>query len=182
MSLIDIIILAVALGIDCLVVSFSQGLMFRSERMKNSLLLALTMGLCQGIMPCISYGGTDFIDEYIEPYSILIVFGIFLFLGAKFIAGSFFEKKEKLCCISWKCLIAFGIATSIDALASGVSLKLTDTHLLKAALIIGFMSFIMSICGFWFGNLFKKLPSMLLEIAGGLILILLAFKLLFENF
>ena len=69
-----------------------------------------------------------------------------------------------------------GLATSIDALASGVSLNLTKTPLILSVLIIGFMSFFMSVFGFWLGNFFKKLPSKYLEISGGIILILLAFK------
>ena len=73
-------------------------------------------------------------------------------------------------------MISLGIATSIDALASGVSLNLTKTPLLLSVLLIGFMSFFMSMAGFWSGNFFKKLPSKYLEISGGLILIILAFK------
>ena len=176
MSLADIIILSIALGIDCLVVSFSQGLIFKSDRVKNSLFLALTMGFCQGLMPCFSYGGTSFIDKYIEPYSSIIVFAIFLFLGIKFISGAFTENNEKLCSLNWKCLMALGIATSIDALASGISIRLTETPLIKSVIIIGLMSFLMSIIGFWTGNFFKKLPSKALEIFGGIILICLAVK------
>ena len=176
MSLVDIIILAVALGIDCLVVSFAQGLIFKSERIKNSLRLAFTMGLFQGVMPFISYIGINFIEQYIEPYSSIIAFTIFLILGAKFIAGAFFSKKDELKCLDLKCLIALGVATSIDALASGISLKLTDSPMIISILIICFASFIMSISGFWVGNFFKKLPTALLEIFGGCILICLAIK------
>ena len=60
MSLIDIILLAIALGIDCLVVSFSQGLVFNVQRVKFSLVLALIMGIFQGCMPIIGYIGTDY--------------------------------------------------------------------------------------------------------------------------
>ena len=175
MNLIDIFILAVALGIDCLVVSFSQGLIFKSNRTRSSLLLALTMGFCQGLMPCFSYIGTEFVSKYIELYAQIIVFLIFLTLGAKFIAGAFFEKQE-IYCIDLKCLIGMGIATSIDVLASGVGLNLTDAPFLISILLIGIMSFVMSLGGFWLGNFFKKLPSKILEISGGTILVILALK------
>ena len=69
-----------------------------------------------------------------------------------------------------------GIATSIDAFAAGVSINLTHTSLILSALIIGFMSFYMSLKGFWFAIFFKRLPSRILEISGGLILIFLAIK------
>ncbi len=179
MHLIEVILLAVVLGVDCLVVSFSQGLIFSHNRLKNSLALALTMGLSQGIMPCIGYYFTEIVSKYVEPFSKWLVFIIFLALGVKFIYEAFKENDENICCIGLKCLIGMGLATSIDALASGASLNLTNTPLMFAVVLIGFMSFFMSLTGFWSGNFFKKLPSKYLEISGGIILILLGIKALF---
>ena len=179
MSLISIIFLAVALGIDCLVVSFSQGLIFTSKPIKNSLALAFTMGMFQGVMPVIGYAGADVIHRYVEAYSRCLVFGIFLILGLKFILEAFQEKEEEICCIGIKCLLGMGLATSIDALVSGASLNFTGTPLLLSAIIIGAASFLMSLTGFWFGNFFKTFPSKYLEISGGMILIILAVKALF---
>lgn len=176
MNLAEIIVLAIALGIDCLVVSFSQGLILAKNRVRNSVILALTMGFCQGLMPVFGYIGTETINNYVAPYSKWLVFAIFMILGGKFIIEAFHHKEEKICCINLKCLIGMGIATSIDALASGVSLNLTHTPLLLSVLIIGFMSFVMSLGGFWFAIFFKKLPSKFLEITGGLVLVFLAVK------
>lgn len=179
MSLIEIILLAVALGIDCCVVSFSQGLIFKSQRVKNSLFLALTMGIFQGLMPCIGYIGADVIHKYVAPFSSLIVFAIFLILGIKFIAEAFQPKEYEICCIGFKCLMGMGVATSIDALVAGGSLNFSHTPLIEPAMIIGFASFVMSLAGFWSGNLIKNFPSRYLEITGGVILILLAVKALY---
>lgn len=176
MHIAELIFLSIALGVDCLVVSFSQGLIFTKNRTKNSLALAVTMGLAQSIMPLIGYIGVGLLSKYIEAYSEWLVFAIFLALGIKFIYEAFQEKEETICCIGLKCLIGLGIATSIDAMAAGVSLKLTNTPLLISISMIGLASFFMSICGFWLGNSFKKLPSKYLEISGGIILILLAIK------
>lgn len=176
MSLIEIIALAIALGIDCMVVSFSQGLTLRSNRIKNSLVLALTMGFCQGIMPIFGYLGTEIVNKFIEPFSHWLVFSIFIILGLKFIYEAFQKKEEKVCCIDLKCLVVMGIATSIDAFASGVTLQLTRTPLLISAIIIGLMSFWMSVKGFWLAVFFQKLPSRVLEITGGAILIVMAIK------
>lgn len=175
MNLIEIIALAVAMGIDCMVVSFSQGLVLNSNRVKSSLALALTMGLCQGIMPCFGYLGTHALIDFIEPFSHLLVFAIFMALGLKFIYEAFQEKGD-VCCINLKCLLLMGIATSIDAFASGITLKLTYTPLFFSVFLIGLMSFIMSLCGFWSGLFFKKLPSRMLEITGGIILIAIAIR------
>lgn len=176
MSLIEIFLLAIALGIDCCVVSFSQGLIFKSQRVKNSLFLALTMGIFQGLMPCIGYTGADVIHKYVAPFSDIIVFAIFLILGIKFIAEAFQPKEDEICCIGFKCLVGMGIATSIDALVAGGSLNFSRTPLVEPAMIIGAASFIMSLAGFWSGNLIKNFPSKYLEISGGIILILLAIK------
>lgn len=176
MNLISIILLAIALGIDCLVVSFTQGLVFTSNRRKNSLILALTMGIFQGGMPLFGYFGANLISSYVETFSQWIVFVIFLALGLKFIYEAFQQKEVTICCIGLRCLISMGIATSIDALAAGVSLKFCDASLLISMLIIGLASFVMSLGGFWFGNCFKKFPSRILEVSGGLILVGLAVK------
>ncbi len=176
MSLIDIILLAIALGIDCLIVSFSQGLIFYKKRTINSLRLALTMGLFQGFMPCVGYIGADYIYNIVAPFSKWLVFAIFFVLGVKFILEAFQPDKEEICCIGFRCLISLGIATSIDALVAGASLNFSRTPLLFAALLIGIASFIMSLSGFWSGNFLKKFPKKYLEITGGIILIFLAVK------
>lgn len=176
MSLIEIILLAFALGIDCCVVSFSQGLIFTSNRTKNSLALAVTMGLFQGLMPIVGYIGAGVISRYVSAFSAWLSFAIFLILGLKFIFEAFEIKEEKICCIGLKCLISMGIATSIDALVAGASIRFSHTELLIPALLIGLASFLMSMAGFWFGNCFKNFPSKYLEITGGIILIGLAIK------
>lgn len=179
MNFIDLILLGLALGVDCFVVSFSQRLIFKSEKVKNSFKLALTMGLFQGVMPVIGYIGTNSLYKYVVPYSKWIVFGIFLLLGLKFIVESFQPKEKEVQCIGLKCLLGLGLATSIDALVSGASIRLTQTSLLISVMIIGIASFLMSIGGFYSRNFIKNIPSKYLEITGGLILVALAIKSLF---
>lgn len=177
MSLIDIILLSIALGIDCLIVSFSQGLIFKAQRAKNSLRLALSMGLFQGIMPIIGYIATDKIYNLINQYSRWIVFGVFFILGLNFILQAFSKiEKEKIQCIGIKCLISLSVATSIDALISGTTIKLTSTNLYIASIVIGLASFIMSLSGFWGGNYIKNIREKFLHIIGGIILLILAIK------
>lgn len=178
MSLVELVLLSIALGVDCLVVSFSQGLVFNANRLKNSLALALTMGLFQGGMPFIGYIGANLISKYVSAFSSWIVFVIFFILGAKFIYEALQDKEEEgtICCIGLKCLISMGIATSIDAMGAGVSLRFANADLILSVLAIGLASFVMSLVGFWVGNCFKHLPSKYLEIAGGIILIGLAIK------
>lgn len=176
MNLIEIVILSVALGMDCLVVSFSQGLIYNTGRLKIALTLAVTMGLFQGIMPVFSYFFTDFVNDLIQPYAKIVVFVIFMFLGLRFIIEAFQKREENICCLHLKCVLGLGVATSIDALASGINLNLTNSSILLSSIIIGIVSFIMSLFGFYSAKVLKHVPEKFLFILGGIILIVLAFK------
>ena len=138
------------------------------------------MGLFQGGMPLIGYYPTGLISNYLMKYSAVIVFAIFLVLGLKFIVEAYSAKEETpVCKIGFRCLVAMGIATSIDALGAGVSLRLVGADIILSVLIIGFASFVLSLIGFWTGNKITKIPAKYLEVSGGLILIGLAIKALF---
>lgn len=135
------------------------------------------MGLLQGLMPVMSYYLTDFVYNYVAPLSKPIVFGIFTFLGVKFIYEAFSggETEHKYRC-GWKWFILLGVLTSIDAFGAGIPLKLTSTPLLSSALIIGLTSFCMSIFGFLCSTCLSSVKTKYLNILGGLILIFLAVK------
>lgn len=168
--------LAVALSIDAMVVSFSQGLIFREKKRKNSFLLGLFFGFFQFLMPVIGFFCALSVYKYLEVINAWIIFAIFMFLGIKFIKEAFEEKEETISCISLMCFLTLAIATSIDALGAGVSLCFAHANIWFSSIIIGVVTFINSILGFWFGYLFKNFPSKYLEIFGGLILIGLAIK------
>lgn len=180
MNSFEVLLLALALGVDCLVVSFSQGLIFRRDRLKTALKLAVTMGLFQGIMPVFGYIGADYVRMLLEPYSRWIVFVVFMLLGLQFVLESMSKtKSEEVKCIGVRCLIALGIATSVDALISGVTLNLTGAILIPSCITIGLTSLVMSFGGFGMTNAFRKLPAKYLQLAGGLILMFLAAKTFF---
>lgn len=184
MNTLDILILALALSIDACVVSFSNGLVFTQNKRVNSLMLAFAVGFFQFLMPVVGFFAAQTVSKYVEPYDHWIVFGIFVLLGAKFIKDAFKEEKEEKieCFMCFKYILLVAIATSIDALGAGVSIAFTKTQIWIPAIIIGVITFINSLLGFWSGYLFKKFPTKNLEIAGGLILIALAFKIVFESF
>lgn len=188
MSGLDIFILAIALSIDACVVSFSNGLVFTHNKRINSLMLAFSVGFFQFFMPIIGYFLANSISKYVKPYDQWIVFGIFVLLGAKFIKDAIDqengeEKAKKIdCYLCFHYILLVSLATSIDALGAGVSLAFTGTKILLPAIIIGVVTFINSLLGFWGGYLFKKFPTKNLEISSGVILILLAFKTLFESY
>lgn len=176
MSYLGIVLLAFALSIDAMVVSFSYGLTFKENRAKNAILLAFSTGLFQAGMPAFGYYLTTFIKSYIAPYASIIVFTIFVFLGIKFIKEAFDKNKETPKCISTTCLIMIGIATSIDAFSAGISLALYGNRILKPILLIGMITFINSIAGFKIGGKLRHLPTMGLEIFAGFVLVALGVK------
>ncbi len=175
MTYLEIFLLAIALSIDAMVVSFSYGLTFNQNRTKNALLLAFCTGIFQAGMPIIGYYLTSFVKSYIAPYASIIVFLIFLYLGIKFIKEAF-EEKNIPQCISTACLIMIGIATSIDAFSAGISLALYGNKILKPILLIGMITFFNSCLGFKLGGKLKHLPTKGLEVSAGLVLIVLGVK------
>lgn len=179
MTYIEIFLLALALSVDACVVSFSYGLLFNQNRLKNALLLACFTGSFQGLMPTIGYFITGFVKTHIAPYANLIVFTIFIFLGFKFIKEAFVKQKKKPCCIGLVCLLLIGLATSIDAFSAGISLSLYGNRILKPALLITFVTFVNSLLGFKLGGKFKNMPTKNIEILAGLVLIGLGIKAIF---
>jgi len=179
MTNIDIFLLAIAMSIDAMVVSFSQGLIFKTNKCKNSLLLAFFFGFFQFFMPILGYFLTTGVYKYLQNIDNYIVMAIFLVLGVKFIIDAFEEKKERVCCIGFSCLFMLAVATSIDAFGAGISICFAKANIWNAAILIGIITFINSQLGFWSARLFKNFPSKYLEIAGGLILIELGISQLF---
>ena len=183
MSFVEIIFLAVALSIDASVVSFAQGLIFTENKRKNSLYLALSVGAFQAMMPVIGWVIAKGIYIYVEKFDHWIAFTIFFILGIKFIKDAFDDKEDHTtpAFLSLKALLLLAIATSIDAMAAGATLYFTDVKILMPAVIIGVITFINSLIGFWSGYIFKRFPSKYLEIVAGLILIGLGLKVLFDH-
>ena len=177
MSNIEILVLAVALAIDAMLVSFSYGLVINKKKFLNAFLLAFAFGFFQFLMPVVGYYLTGIFYDKLAFYSKWIVFFIFMFLGLKFLKSAFEKKEEvKIICISLSCLLCLAVATSIDALGAGVSIKLLNVSPFYPSGLIGVITFILSISGFYIANVFKKLPSRPVEVFGALLLIYLALK------
>ncbi len=176
MSYISVFILAFALSVDACLVSFSYGLKYKENRLKNASMLSVCTGLFQGIMPVLGYYLTNLIREYVQQYAQLIVFLIFSYLGIKFIIEAFQKEKEKTLCIDLKCLLLIGIATSIDAFSAGITLSLYRNGIFKPALLIAAITFINSNLGFMLGCFLKHIPTKYIEIFAGLLLIMLGVK------
>jgi putative Mn2+ efflux pump MntP len=182
MDLVSIILLSVALGMDCFSVSLTQGLCQRN-RDPRAWLMALLFGLFQGGMPLIGYGiGTLFVDIVTRyaPWIALVLLG---FIGIHMILDSLKKEAQTTEQANWSFvhLILLAIATSIDALATGVLFVANPARLWIAIAIIAMGSFVLSGIGYALGVMVGKRLRLNAGLIGGIILILIGIKICVEG-
>lgn len=187
MNNIEIFLIAIGLAMDCLAVSIASGIIIKKIEWRTMLTMAFFFGLFQAAMPFIGWLFASRFSHLIESVDHWIAFLLLLFLGGKMILESFKEEdcKKDFNPASLKVVLALAIATSIDALAVGVSfaflgMNTVDTILMPIS-IIGLVSFLMSLCGLLFGIFFGCRHNMRVELWGGLILIIIGCKILIEH-
>ena len=181
MGIISILLIAVGLAMDSLAVSISGGIVMRPFCMRQSLRLALTMGIFQGGMTLLGWlMGVSF-SSYITAFDHWIAFILLGFLGGKMIYESFGEEETTISSFSTKTLLTLGVATSIDALAVGVSMAFLRTSIYFPAFIIGFVTLALSLIGVISGYRFGKIKGINVELFGGIILIAIGVKILIEH-
>ena len=181
MGIITILLIAVGLAMDSLAVSISGGIVMRPFCMRQSLRQALTMGGFQGGMTLLGWlMGVSF-SSYITTFDHWIAFILLGFLGGKMIYESFEEEETTISSFSTKTLLTLGVATSIDALAVGVSMAFLKTSIYFPAFIIGFVTFALSLIGVIGGYRFGKIKGINVELFGGIILIAIGVKILIEH-
>lgn len=173
----EILILAIALSLDALIVCFSFGTVLSSERLKNSCVLALSFGFFQFLMPVIGWYLSSLVYSYLQIFSKWIVFTIFILLAIKFLQSAFSKEEVKINCISILCILWLAIATSIDAMGAGISLRFINVSIIMPAILIGIVTLFNSFIGFWIAvYASKKFNSRYIEITGAILLLYLAFK------
>ena len=188
MSIIDIILLAIALAMDCLTVSIVSGLTARDGQATETRWLyrmAFLFGFFQAFMPLLGWLGIIHFETYMAAYDHWIAFGLLAFIGGKMVWESFGDDEEQHFnphLLRTQLLLA--VATSIDALAVGISFACTGytqlSYLTLPLIIIGIVSFLFSIMGYHLGRHFGRAitRSMKPELMGGLILIAIGVKIL----
>lgn len=188
MSLFDIILLAIALAMDCFTVSIVSAIILRSEEGVSVLRMSFLFGLFQAMMPLIGWLGISHFSHYLEAVDHWIAFCMLAFIGGKMVMESFDKEEEKhFDPRRLRTQLLLAIATSIDALAVGISFACTgyDTigQLTLPLLIIGLASFVLSLLGYYLGRRFGSIITRRLkpELFGGLILILIGVKILLSH-
>lgn len=182
----ELLLLALGLSMDAFAVSVCKGLAMKKATLKAELTCGIWFGGFQALMPLIGFFlGTLFADA-IEDIDHWVAFVLLAVIGANMLKEAF-SKEECCCCdeknadMSVKTMFFMAVATSIDALAVGISLSMADVNIFVAVLLIGVCTCFLSACGVKIGNVFGSRYEKKAQMAGGFILILLGLKILLEG-
>ena len=184
MTFFELLLIAVGLSMDAFSVSVCKGLTTKKFSWRMALICGLWFGFFQALMPTIGYFlGAQF-QELIEAYDHWIAFGLLFLIGANMIREAVWGEKEEgenNGSLDFKTMFLLTIATSIDALAVGVSFACIQVKLWSSVLIIGLTTFLFSVLGVKIGNVFGSKYEKSAGIVGGIILILIGLKILLEH-
>ncbi len=183
MNLITVIIIAVGLAMDAFAVSVVSGSAYKQLNIKHALRMAVFFGGFQAFMPLIGSLAGLSIKDYIANYDHWAAFGLLSAVGCKMIYESFKIKTagQNFDPSSISVLLVLSVATSIDALAIGITLPLITGSVAVAVIIIGLVTFVLSYMGVFVGKTFGHFFENKIEAVGGVILIGLGIKILFEH-
>lgn len=194
MDLFTLILLAVGLSMDAFAVSICKGLAIKKLSFRHMLIIGAWFGGFQAIMPMIGYLlGMQF-ARFVNSFAPWIAFILLLLIGINMIRESFSKEEkegEETDAIGFKTMFFMAIATSIDALAVGITFACVPVSIIHAAallntilavIIIGITTFIISVAGVKIGNIFGNIYKNKAEFIGGVILILLGIKIIVEHY
>lgn len=172
MGYFSILLMGIALAMDAFAVSIAKGMCLDKIRYDYTSKMSLIFGVFQGVMVIIGWLVGSVLSNFFAKYSFIVVI-ILVGLGINMIVQAFKDEEQDLSCIfSFKALLPLAIATSIDALAVGVSLAFLKVHIVVSALIIGIVTFAICFIGGILGTAIgSKIDSKYAEIFGGIILI-----------
>ncbi len=181
MSILSLFIIAVGLSMDAFAVSICKGLSMSRMKWNNAILAGVYFGGFQAMMPLIGYFLGSQFEEYIVSVDHWIAFILLGIIGFNMIREAREEGEKMDDSFDVKTMLLLAIATSIDALAVGVTFAFLRVQILPAVCFIGATTFCFSVVGIKIGNVFGSRYRSKAELAGGIILIIMAFKILFEH-
>lgn len=183
MGLFELFLLAVGLSMDAFAVSVCKGLSTQKLQVKHYLIIGAWFGGFQALMPLIGYFLGSTFEKYITSFDHWVAFVLLALIGGNMIREGFSKEEENVNpSFSFKTMIVLAVATSIDALAVGITFALLpDVNIVAAVSFIGAVTFTLSAIGLKVGNIFGTKYKSKAEIAGGVILILIGLKILLEH-
>ncbi len=182
MELYSLLFIAIGLSMDAFAVSITSGITIQRIQLKHVLRIALFFGVFQGVMPLLGWVAGNRFQDSLSSVDHWVAFGLLTFIGSKMIYES--RKLEVDSCrdpCNTTVLFTLAIATSIDAFGVGLSLSILSVSILFPALVIGIVTFCISVIGIYIGDTVGHLFEKKIEIIGGLILILIGVKILHEH-
>ena len=181
MSIAELFLLAVGLSMDAFAVSICKGLSLRNIKVKHMLIAGAWFGGFQALMPLIGYFLGSFFAEMIEKYDHWVAFVLLAIIGGNMIKESFCKDEKVDSSMDVKSMLLLAIATSIDALAVGVTFAFLQVQIVPAVSFIGVITFIFSAVGVKIGSLFGTKYKSKAELFGGIVLVLIGIKILLEG-
>ena len=183
MDILELLLIAAGLSMDAFAVSICKGLSVQRLKPRHYLLTGAWFGGFQALMPSIGFLLGSAFDQYISAFDHWIAFVLLAFIGGNMVRESLSGDEE---ChddsFGLRTMFLLAVATSIDALAVGVTFALLpDVHILSAVSLIGAATFLLSALGLKVGNVFGLRYKARAELAGGVILILMGLKILLEH-
>ncbi|MGD0571711.1 MAG: manganese efflux pump MntP family protein [Sedimentisphaerales bacterium] len=183
MELLSIITIAVGLAMDTFAVSIVTGAAYKQLHIRHTLRMAGFFGGFQAFMPVVGYLAGLTVKQYVSNYDHWIAFGILAAVGLKMIYESFKIKEERKTPnpANLAVVLALAVATSIDALAVGITISLITHAIVLAVIIIGAVTFGLSFAGVYIGKKFGHFFEGGIEIIGGLVLIAMGLKIVIQH-
>ncbi|MFH1620144.1 MAG: manganese efflux pump MntP family protein [bacterium] len=183
MDIVNITAIALGLSMDAFAVSIASGVAIKELRTFHALKIALFFGAFQALMPVAGWLAGLSVKDFISGFDHWAAFGLLLFVGGKMIWESFaFKKDEKKSNpLDNAVLLLLALATSIDALAVGLTFSFVNISIAFPVIIIGIVTFILSFVGVFVGKKSGHLFENRMETAGGIILIAIGFKVLLKH-
>ena len=182
MALPEVFLIALGLSMDCFAVSVTFGTS-RKLTWKDLLRMALFFGVFQGLMTFIGWWFGDAMKQFIESVDHWVAFSILSIIGARMIIESFklHDEKKSMDIRKLNVLLSLSVATSIDALMTGVSFGFIQVDIIMTTLLISVVSFLVTVIGGKLGEKSTFIPAKKAELAGGIVLILIGIKILIEH-
>lgn len=182
MEIYEILLIGIGLAMDAFAVSICKGLSMKKMNWKNAIIIALYFGIFQALMPLIGYFLGMTFESIVTSFDHWVAFALLTLIGGGMIKESFDDEDEKKNDrVDFKTMVVLAIATSIDALAVGITFAFFDVNIVLAVSIIGIITFIISVLGVKIGNRFGDKYQNKAQLMGGIILVLLGFKILLEH-
>ena len=181
MGILELFVLAVGLSMDAFAVSICKGLSLGRIRVKHMCIAGAWFGGFQALMPLAGYYLGSFFAEMITKYDHWIAFILLLFIGGKMVKESFGDEENVDSSMDVKCMFILAVATSIDALAVGVTFAFLKVSIVPAVTFIGAVTFVCSALGVKIGSLFGIRYKSKAELFGGVILVAIGVKILLEG-